>query len=192
MTTSDKIVAILTEFGMNTVPDLQRSLKSKLMAKSSKYGTRRNSSSDLANSIKFTFPKSSGSISFVISMNEYGEAIDSGRKASGVSSEGQNSLMDWAKKQGVAEKLRKKDLETRLGRQSKSKRSNKKQLKKMPFERAAKSIAFLVARKLKKKGFEGNHFFSEIIRDGRVDELSAKLKEVIKSEIRIEVLTGLK
>jgi hypothetical protein len=192
MAITDEIVKVLTEFGKDTVPDLQRSLKSKLSAKSSKYGTRRNSSSDLSNSIKFSFPKSSGSISFVLSMNEYGEAIDSGRKAHGVSSEGQESLIDWAKKQGVAENYRKKDLETRLSKQGKSTRKNKKKLVKMPFDKAAKTIAFLVARKLKKKGFEGNGFFSEIIKDGRVEELSAKLKEIIKSEIRIEVISGLK
>lgn len=191
MALSDKIVEVLTEFGMDTVPALQSSLKSKLSAKSAKYGTRRNSSSDLANSIKFTFPKSSGSIVFVLSMNEYGLAIDGGRKAAPVSSDGQESLQDWAKKQGVAESFRKKDLEARLGRQSKSKRKVKKSLKKMSFDRAAKTISFLVARKLKKKGFDGNGFFTEIIKDGRVEELGKKLKEVIKSEIKIEVLSEL-
>lgn len=191
---SDKIVKILTEFGMDTVPALQRSLKEKLSQKASKYGTRNSkTNSNLSDSIKFTFPKASGSISFVISMNEYGEAVDGGRvpdKKAGTSTDRTDALIDWAKTRGVAESFRKKDLTERLSRQSKTK--SKKKLKKMPFDNAAKSIAYLVSMKLKKKGFEGNHFFSEVIKDGRVEELSKKLKEVIKSDIRIEVLTGLK
>jgi hypothetical protein len=189
---SDQIVKVLTEFGKTTVPDLQSSLKSKLTAKSNKYGSRRNSSSDLANSIKFSFPSSGGSISFVLSMNEYGEAIDSGRVAAGVDAKGQENLIDWAKKHGIAENFRKKDLATRLANQRSGKGKSKKVLKKMPFENAAKAIAFLVGRKLKKKGFEGNGFFREIIKDGRVEELKLKLSEIIKSEIRIEVKSGLK
>ncbi len=197
MKVSDQIVKVLTEFGKDTVPALQRSLKEKLSAKSSKYGSRRSkSNSDLSDSIRFTFPaKGDNTISFVLSMNEYGEAVDSGRvpdKKAGSSNERTVSLVDWAKTAGVAENFRKKDLATRLAAQGKSKNKNKKPLKKMPFENAAKAIAFLVGRKLKKHGFDGNNFFSEIIKDGRVEELSSKLKEIIKSEIRIEVISGLK
>lgn len=187
MAVSDNIVKVLTEFGKDTVPALQSSLKSKLSQKASKYGTRRNSSSDLANSIKFSFNNSTTSTTFILSMADYGDAVDGGRKAAPVSEKGQKSLEDWAKKQGIAESLRKKDLETRLGRQSKSKRKIKKDLKKMPFDRAAKAISFLVARKLKKHGFDGNNFFKEVMKDGRLEQLETKLKEVIKTDIKIEL-----
>ena len=192
MALSDEIVKVLTEFGEKTVPDLQSSLKSRLTEKSNKYGTRRNSSSRLANSIKFNFTNRADALVFTISMADYGKFVDGGRNPGGVSEYGQKSIAEWSKKQGVAESYRKKDLETRLGRQSKSNRKNKKKLTKMPFDRAAKTIAFLVSRKLKKQGFEGNNFFRDIINDGRLDELNDKLREVIKNEIKIEILSELK
>ena len=63
----------------------------------------------------------------------------------------------------------------------------KKKLTKMPFERAAKIAGFLIARKLKNKALEPTNFFNEVINDGRLDELKSKLKELIKTDIVLNI-----
>lgn len=190
MALRDDIINVLTEFGMETVPDLQTNLQKKLSAKSARYGTRGQNKSRLSASIKFSFPKKTSNISFVLSMNEYGLILDSGRSSGGVESNAK--IEEWANRYGVTESFRKKDLQSRLEQQGKNKTKRKKKtLKKMPFERASKQIGFLVRRKLKEKGYDGNHFFSEIIKDGRVEFLKEKLSALIKKDVRIEILQAI-
>jgi hypothetical protein len=61
----------------------------------------------------------------------------------------------------------------------------------MPFDRAQKQAAFLVARKLKNKVIEPTHFFDEVIKDGRLKELETKLTELIKTDIIFEIRNGI-
>lgn len=191
MAVSDNIVKVLTEFGKQTVPDIRVSLKKKLYENAAKSKSRiSRSESNLAPSIKFEFPEKGDKLTFVISMHEYGMALDGGRVADKVSSSSTkrtDDLIDWANAYGRAESYRIKDLATRLAKQGKSKIKNKKPLKKMPFDNAAKVVAYMVSMKLKKHGFDGNNFFKEVMKDGRLEQLETKLKEVIKTDIKIEL-----
>lgn len=187
----NEVEKILNKFGTELVQDLQANLDAKMQAKAARYGTKFNSSSRLRNSIKFFITSSDTGIVFNLSMNDYGGAVDGGRIAAGVSQEGQKSIERWANVKGVAESLRVKDLKLRKDRQSISKSNNPnhkyKTLKKMPFAQATKSMAFLVARKLKQKGYEGNHFMTEILQDGRLDDLSEYMATQMGKQIQIEI-----
>ena len=57
----------------------------------------------------------------------------------------------------------------------------------MPFDKAKKAAAFLIARSLKKKNLEPTHFFDEVIKDGRVDKLKEDIAKVVKTEIIVDV-----
>jgi hypothetical protein len=57
----------------------------------------------------------------------------------------------------------------------------------MPFDKASKSLAFLISRKIAKNGYKANHFFTEVINDGRQEILAQKIRQeygkVIKNNL---------
>jgi hypothetical protein len=188
MAIDKEIIDLLNEFGLNLTVDLKSSLRKKLDERAAKHQGRKVTSrleaSVLANKVKF----SSGSLIFTLTMNDYWEVVDKGRKAASVSKEGQKKIAEWSATRGLAEKIRISDLAARKEKQSKSKSKRKlKTLKKMPFENAKKAAAFLVSRKLKSKKLEPTHFFEQVVQDGRVEELKSKIAEIIKTDFIINI-----
>jgi len=191
MALNDEIENLLTDFGLKLTTDTKSSLKKKLDERAERgstykgvhYKGRKRTSrleaSVLAQPIKFT----SDSIKFTFVMNDYWDIVDGGRRPGNVSREGKSKLENWSGLSGFAENIRISDLEAR-------KKRNKKptSLKKMPFDKAKKQAAFLVARSLKKKTIEPTNFFSEVIKDGRIEELQNKLSELIKTDIIINII----
>lgn len=186
MALADEIYKILDEFGTTVKEDLQQSLRDKGVT----FGGQ---DSKLSNKIQFEIKQSGESISFKLKMPEYGEAVDKGRKAAGVSKEGQESVSNWAKRKGIVGKIATASLDARLKAQGEAKARNKnrkewKKLKKPSFDKQLKAATYLVSRKLQNKGYEGNHFYSEVVQDGRLNELRSKLAEVLKSSIQVEII----
>lgn len=197
MAIDKEIIALLGEFGKNITIDLKSNLrkklderaartlaKSKFKDKSIKKLTSRLEASILANPVKYV----DGGLVFTLSMNDYWEVVDKGRKAANVSKEGQSKIQEWSATRGVAEKLRISDLEYRKEKQSKSKSKRKlKTLKKMPFDRAKKAASFLIARKLKKNKLEPTNFFTLIKNDGRLEKLQEDISAIMQTEIIIDI-----
>lgn len=178
----NEVEDILSEFGENLQKDLQQSLRDKGV----KFG---GGDSKLSANIKFTVDQINDGISFKLSMPEYAEAVDKGREAAGVSVEGQASISNWAKRKGIVGKFANDTLSNRLAKQAQNKTNRKKKtLKKPSFEKSLKALTFLISRKLKHKGFEGNHFYSEVVNDGRLDKLKQDLAMVLKENIEIEII----
>lgn len=179
---NEDIHKLLEDFGVKTVPDLQQSLRDKGVTKGGQ-------DSNLSAKIRYTVTQKGKIISFSLIMPEYGEAVDKGRKAAGVSKEGQESIGKWGKSRGYVGQFATKTLEARLKKQSENKTNRKKKvLKKPSFDKQLKSFIYVVARKLKEKGYKGNGFYSEVIEDGRLDKLKQDLSNVLKSDIEIEII----
>jgi len=167
-----RIETILQAYGKKAVKDLRKSLSDKLQARASKYkskypgGSSNPGESALGASIKFTIIDSK--INF--SLNDYWEAVDGGRKAAGVS---QDAKIDkWIKSRNLIPGFQNKNLADRLEKQSQNKTNKeKKVLTKMKFSEALKAMDFLVRRKLKNKGYQGNQFYSSVMEDGRQEKL---------------------
>ena len=191
MALNDEIRKVLSEFGLNLTIDTKQSLKQKLDARASKYGGRKRTSRLEASAKALPVTYQGGVLTLKFEMNDYWDIVDGGRKASNVSEDGQKKIADWSALSGLAEKIRISDLETRKQKQSLSKRKGLKTLKKMPFDRAKKAAGYLVARSLKKKSLEPTNFFTDVINDGRLDELKERLKELVKAEIKIEISNGI-
>ena len=185
-----KLEDLLTEFGKQLVIDTRLNLKKKLVLRAKKTlaqskikdKTIKDVTSRLDASVKNNISYNSDGVKFTLTMNDYWLVVENGRRAAGVSKDGQSAILNWVETRGVAEKLRISDLENR-----KSKSKNPSKLKKMPFDKAKKLAMFLVARKLKKKRLEPTNFFNEVITDGRIDELKTKISELLKTEIIIEI-----
>lgn len=189
---NDKIKELLDDFNEKLVIDTRESLQTKLDERASKHNGKK-VKSRLWASVKAPpaiFDK--GVIKARLLMNDYWAVVNDGRKASGVSEEGQEKIAAWSATRGLAEKIRISDLEKRKQKQSLSERKNLKTLKKMPFDRAKKAAGFLVARSLKKKSLEPTHFFDEVLNDGRIAKLKEDLTKLVKTEFTIEIRKEIK
>lgn len=185
MALSDDIVEILASFGQETKENLQQSLRDKGV----KFGGQ---DSKLSNKIKFEVSQKGSAISFILSMPDYYEYVDKGRMAAGVSQEGQQNIANWIKRKGLITKFSNDDLQARLARQAKNNTGRKrKALVKKPFEKSLKALTYLIGRKLKSKGFNGNGFYTEVIKDGRVEDLKESLAKILKKDVEIQI-RGLK
>ncbi|MFY8170634.1 MAG: hypothetical protein ACOVK2_05915 [Candidatus Fonsibacter sp.] len=192
MAIDKEIIQILSDFNQKLNNDTRTSLQKKLDARAAKHGGKKVQSRLFASVKPIPAEYKNGGINIKLVMNDYWVFVNDGRNAGNVSSEGQKKLENWSDTRGFAEKIRITDfnLRTKIQNDAKAKNDNRKKwtkLKKMPFDKAKKAAAFLIARSLKKKNLEPTHFFDEVIKDGRVDKLKEDIAKVVKSEIIIEV-----
>lgn len=174
----DKIEDLLTEFGKQLVIDTQKSLKSK----------QRDSSlnSRLSTSIKPQTTYESGKIVFRLTMNDYWDAVNSGRDPTSKGGDGalRRNLIRWIKTRKLKVEISKrKEEKAKTLKNKKVKKSYKKQT----YDQAVENLAFVIARKIHKEGYEGNNFFDEVINDGRIEKLQSEITELVKDDIIIEI-----
>lgn len=197
MATLDKLVKVFEGFGKELVQDLQSSLRKKV--------TFGGGDSRLSNKIQFKIIHDKDKLVFQLLMPEYGFIIDKGRgelgdtptpprtkKRGGVSKEGQKNIKEWAKRKGIVGKFRSESLKARIEKQNEAKAKNKtkrkyKTLKQMSFEKAATQLGYLVSRKIARKGFKGNHFYTDVIKSLETGELTKKISEIMKQDVLIEI-----
>ena len=192
----NEVEKILEAFGTKVVEDLRKSLSEKLQARASSYkskypgGSSNPGDSALSASIKYLIVDSSEGIKLNVYLNDYWEAVDSGRKAAGVS---QDARIDkWIKSRNLIPGFQKSNLEDRIDTQNRLNKTNRKTkvLKKMKFADAVKAMDFLVRRKLKNKGYQGNQFFSSVLEDGRQQQLTKDIAAAMKKDIEIVLKTN--
>lgn len=184
MAIDKKIDEILVEFGVKLQTDLQASLKSKM---SDGYNPR------LSGKIKSLPIKHMGDLTeYILQMPLYGKALDGGRGKTKEPGNGalKKNIAEWLKRRNdIFRKFEKGNLEYRLEQQAKNKKTSRpsKPLKKLAFEKAVKQFSYIIARKIHRDGYEGNHFFSEVINDGRLEKLEKDLIEATQNEVLIEI-----
>ena len=191
----NEVEIILEAFGTKVVEDLRKSLSDKLQARAASYkskypgGSSNPGDSALSASIKYLIVDSSEGIKLNVYLNDYWEAVDSGRKAAGVS---QDARIDkWIKSRNLIPGFQNKNLADRLANQAKNKSTRKKKvLKKMKFADAVKAMDFLVRRKLKNKGYQGNQFLTSVLEDGRQEKLATDIRLAMKKDIEIVLKTN--
>ena len=191
----NEVEIILEAFGTKVVEDLRKSLSEKLQARAAKYQSKYNSGSSnpgdsaLSASIKYRILDSSEGIKLNVYLNDYWEAVDTGRKAAGVLKEAK--IDKWIKKRNIISSFQKSNLAYRLERQTKNKTKRvKKVLTKLSFADALEAMDFLVRRKLQNKGYEGIHFFNEVMEDGRQQQLTKDIALAMKKDIEIIIKTN--
>lgn len=199
MSLTADISKLLSDYDVKLVVDTRTSLQKALDERSDKArsksklkgGVYKKPKSRLWASIASDVEYYANGIKLSLSMNDYWDIVNNGRKAGSVSREGQDKIAEWSDTRGLAENIRRSDLNARKKKQSLSERKNLKKLKKMPFDKAKKAAGFLVARALKNKKLEATNFFTDVINDGRIIELETKLSNLIKTDFKIFVTNGI-
>ena len=200
MAIDKEIIALLGEFGKNITIDLKKNLRVrsyehavKAISKSKKKGNSatqvqsRLEASILANPVKYV----DGGLLFTLSMNDYWDAVNSGRGSTKNGGDGsvKKNLVRWIKTRGLKVEIserKTKKIET-LKSKGKLGKKVKKVYKQQSYDQAVEQMAYAIAQKIHKDGYEGNHFFDEIIKDGRVEELKENIAKLINTEIIIDI-----
>lgn len=192
----NEVEKILEAFGTKVVEDLRKSLSEKLQARAARYQSKYNSGSTnpgesaLGASIKYRILDSSDGIKLNVYLNDYWEAVDTGRKPAGVLKEAK--IDKWIKKRNIISSFQKSNLEDRIDTQNRLNKTNRKTkvLTKLSFADALEAMDFLVRRKLQNKGYEGIHFFNEVMEDGRQQQLTKDIAAAMKKDIEIIIKTN--
>jgi hypothetical protein len=192
----NEVEIILEAFGTKVVEDLRKSLSEKLQAKASRYQSKYNSGSTnpgesaLGASIKYRIVDSSEGIKLNVLLNDYWEAVDTGRKPAGVLKEAK--IDKWIKKRNILSSFIKSNLEDRIENQNRRNKTNRetKVLQKLTFAEALKSLDYLVRRKIQNKGYEGINFFDAVMEDGRQQQLTKDIAAAMKKDIEIIIKTN--
>jgi hypothetical protein len=192
----NEVEIILEAFGTKVVVDLRKSLSEKLQAKASRYQSKYNSGSTnpgesaLGASIKYRIVDSSEGIKLNVLLNDYWEAVDTGRKPAGVLKEAK--IDKWIKKRNILSSFIKSNLEDRIENQNRRNKTNRetKVLEKLTFAEALKSLDYLVRRKIQNKGYEGINFFDAVMEDGRQQQLNKDIAAAMKKDIEIIIKTN--
>lgn len=168
---------VLDNFIIKLKKDTQASLSKQERIKSAKYGSSNNGNSRLWGTIK---TKSTGNSASML-MQDYWKYVNFGRNPGGVSQSGRLNIEDWVKRKGLNPSKIIDDMRAKkLGRQP---------TKRTPFQQAKKQLAFIVSRKIKVKGYDGNEFYSDVINDGRLDDLNKDIGKEIKLDI-VNIFNG--
>jgi hypothetical protein len=162
--------SILDEFGNKLIKDLQ----DKLVEKGVEYDEQ---ASKLAASMKLRY--SSGVLQMNVVMNDYWRVLNDGRGA-GKSMPPIEPIKNWIKRKGIFLGISLKT-KRKIGSVEKSKR---KVLKKKTYDEKLTSTAFAISKSIGKKGFDGNHFFDEVLKDGRLEKLNKDILEATGKEVR--------
>ena len=190
MAIDSEIKDLLTKFGEDLLTDTRNSLKAKLDAKASKYKSRK-VNSRLSATMKPQTTFEDGGITFRMLMNDYWDAVNNGRAPTSKGGDGsvRKKLEEWIKTRGVAVKISKRKESKLANLKTKTKLGKKisKVYKKQTYDEAVKAAAYAIAQKIHKDGYEGNHFFDEVINDGRTEKLKEDIAKLIQTEVIIDI-----
>ena len=178
MAIDSEIKDLLNEFGKQLVTDTQKSLKSKQRDQSL--------NSRLSTSIKPTTKFADGALVFNLTMNDYWAAVNSGRGPTEKSGDGslRKNLIRWIKTRKLKIEISKRRTEKASTLKNKK---VKKVYKKQTYEQAVEQVAYAIANKIHKAGYKGNHFFDQVIEDGRIEKLKSDISKLINTEIIIDI-----
>jgi len=174
---NEGINRILSNFGITLKKDLQKSLVKKGREKAAKYGSVPNDNTNLGDSIRPEIIETESGLIFNLNIADYYKWVDGGRKATSNSGNGQlkKNLAIWMRQKGInPSKI--------IQKISGSKTA-------LPFEKAQEQLSFLIARKIHRQGYKGNKFFTEVLQDGRLNDLEEDLKKETGKQIKI-ILNG--
>lgn len=178
----DEIKKVLEPFGLNLAKDLKQSLVSKGVVKGGGQET------DLADSIKPNITVTDNDVTLTLSMNDYGKYVDKGRRAG--KQPPIKSMVAYIKSKGIPVS----DVLLKIRQQSAVKNKlNPNSIKRLPFDKSLKPVAFILARKIGQAGtikrfaYKGAEFFEPVFNDGRVDKLEKDLAKVIGKDIILNI-----
>jgi hypothetical protein len=176
---------ILEPFGEHLITDLRVSLRKKGVI----YGGQDSKLAADRKRMRYTISTDSDPIRFGLILPEYAEALNSGRGKTKTTKAGsptlKENLEDWVSRKGIVKKFQERDL---AARRVASSRKDKANIKMLSFADARSKLAGLIAKKIHNRGYKGNHFYDDVINDGRLTRLKTELTNFFQKEVIIDIL----
>lgn len=173
MAEESKIKTVLDEWGLELVNDLKRNIDKY-------YSSGGGQASDLSGSVNYKTLRVGTGYTFTLTMNDYWKWANAGR-AKGVKGIPLDAVgKEWQNKHGID--ARKVVLSFR--KDGKVTAKNKKGLN---YDKAVKSLAFLIQRSIKKKGIKPRPFYDETVTKERIQDLKTRLIDAVKQDLIINI-----
>lgn len=179
---AEELEKILGDFGTKLVEDVRESWMTEKRKKAAKYGRSANENSRLNASMEYEVTYKGDTLQMVFKMADTYVFPESGRNPGGVSKQGQLSLAEWIKRNGMTPQISAKAKKTVKSLKNKT---VKKAVKQQSLESKIKGMVYVISRKIKQRGFDGTGFYNKVISDGRVKELQTLINEQFKKDIEI-------
>lgn len=168
---------ILIEFGQKIVKELSQNLNTYGYK-----GGKLDASGQLRSSIRFTTKILGDEFVFQLSMADYYQWVDEGRKPGKWPGEYPSvnpaNILKWMQT--------KHSLRSKIGSTSKANRAGIKGLASVNIKQA-QSLAYLIGRKIKREGIKPTNFFSDVYNDEALLKLKKGLSAAMQKEIKIEL-----
>lgn len=169
----------LAIFGIKLKKDVLASLLKEEQKKAAKYGRSANGNSRISGSVNVSFDNPSDPDTLTLTMADYWYWIDKGRRPGGVAKKA--DIAGWIRRKALNPAVIIKEMELKSGIVRK---------KPLSFIKATEQFSFIVRRSLKRKGYDGNEFYSKVINDGRLDKLRKDLANEYRKDIKIIITNG--
>lgn len=176
----ETIVDILTKWGELVVDDTKKAINEAVEYESGQ-------ESSLAGSVNYKVLSTQSGFTFQLTMNEYWKFVEKGRKP-GVKGVPQDKV---GKKWQNSHNINAVKVIQEINIKSNAKRGIKSKPKKINYDKAAKTLAFLIQRSIKKKGIKPRPFIDKAISEQRLTQLKELLKPVMKQQFIFELKTEL-
>ena len=159
----EQIVKVFDDWGIKLVTDMKASIDDQV-----KHGGGQES--DLSGSVNYKVENRGGVINFSLTMNKYWKWFDKGRRKGLKGPPLDVFGKQWQNKKGI---------------------NAKKILGMKNYDKAVKSLAFLIQRSIKRNGIEPRPFYDKVVNEQRIQELKDKLAPIIKQQFILELKNGL-
>lgn len=167
----NKIIEVLSIWGLDLVNDTKAEIDKQL----SDAGGQ---ASKLSGSVNYKVLNRDGNITFQLTMNDYYKFVESGRKK-GVRGVPLDVVgKEWQNSKNINAVTVLKEINIKAGRKGKSK---------IPYDKAAKTLSFLIQRSIKRKGIKPRPFLNKVITEERLNQLKQMLAPVIKEHFILEI-----
>lgn len=170
------VVKVLEDFGIDTVARLRASIDAKKVS----------ASGNMRQSLDYKVLKSQDFTKFTLDFGKatYATQIDKGR---GPTKRGGNGavyrnitgLQGWISRKGIAPPM----TVTYKKRTKEGIKIVAKTFK--DIKEANENLAFMIARKIHRKGFKATHFYSEVVTPQLLDKLKTDIRDAFKKDITI-------
>lgn len=178
----ESLLDILDQFGFELVSDLKQSLIDKGVVMGG------GQESELAGSIKFKTEILGLDYVFTLSMNDYWKFVDKGRKSGKMPP--LKPIEEWITAKGIP--VKKAGKITKRKSKRLTNRRVRKAFTEVSFEKRRRSLAYVIARNISKRGtikrfqYKGTNFYQPVI-DKKIKELKKRVANYTRKEIVIDI-----
>jgi len=181
MSVKDRAKEILKEWGSELSKDLETSL-----VKALRDGGNRNVQNPALNFREDAYFIGDGVELNIIASGEYWKWIESGRKVGAKNIPADVVGKKWQGLNGIDP--RRILLQIRAKVKTKKRKLNIK-TKPLDYDKAAKSLSFIIQKSIKKKGIKAKPFTNRVLEDGRIEELALRLRQELGKEFKLEIIS---